>query len=150
MTFLKRQENQQNCKPRRRDSCKSLAPEVCNGISRHSHSGKAVKALEKEGINARLINIHTIKPIDREIVIKAAKEADERENAVCLKRQKKRNAVYKKTCRKREKCKVNKRLYRKLAVKGEVKDGFHIENRKRHKQKEEKACFVEKKLCDEN
>lgn len=35
---------------------------------------KAVEALEKEGINARLINIHTIKPIDREIIIKAAKE----------------------------------------------------------------------------
>lgn len=35
---------------------------------------KAVNALENEGINARLINIHTIKPIDREIVIKAAKE----------------------------------------------------------------------------
>lgn len=35
---------------------------------------KAVEALEKDGINARLINIHTIKPIDREIIIKAAKE----------------------------------------------------------------------------
>ncbi len=35
---------------------------------------KAVKELESEGINARLINIHTIKPIDREIIIKAAKE----------------------------------------------------------------------------
>lgn len=35
---------------------------------------KAVLALEKEGINARLINIHTIKPIDEDIVIKAAKE----------------------------------------------------------------------------
>ena len=35
---------------------------------------KAVEALEKEGINARLINIHTIKPIDRQIIIKAAKE----------------------------------------------------------------------------
>ena len=35
---------------------------------------KAVKELEAEGINARLINIHTIKPIDREIIIKAAKE----------------------------------------------------------------------------
>ncbi len=35
---------------------------------------KAVEALEKEGINARLINIHTIKPIDREIIIKAAQE----------------------------------------------------------------------------
>ena len=35
---------------------------------------KAVKALEAEGIRARLINIHTIKPIDREIIIKAAQE----------------------------------------------------------------------------
>ncbi|MGN1131438.1 MAG: transketolase family protein, partial [Ruminococcus sp.] len=35
---------------------------------------KAVEALEKEGINARLINIHTIKPIDKDIIIKAAKE----------------------------------------------------------------------------
>ena len=35
---------------------------------------KAVKELEAEGISARLINIHTIKPIDRDIVIKAAQE----------------------------------------------------------------------------
>ena len=35
---------------------------------------KAVEALEKDGINARLINIHTIKPIDKDIIIKAAKE----------------------------------------------------------------------------
>ena len=35
---------------------------------------KAVKALEAEGIHARLINIHTIKPVDREIIIKAAQE----------------------------------------------------------------------------
>lgn len=35
---------------------------------------KACKQLEEEGINARLINIHTIKPIDRDIIIKAAKE----------------------------------------------------------------------------
>jgi transketolase len=30
--------------------------------------------LEKEGISARVINIHTIKPIDEEIIIKAARE----------------------------------------------------------------------------
>jgi len=30
--------------------------------------------LEKEGINARVINIHTIKPIDEETIIKAARE----------------------------------------------------------------------------
>ena len=34
----------------------------------------ASEALKAEGINARVINIHTIKPIDREILIKAAKE----------------------------------------------------------------------------
>ncbi len=34
----------------------------------------AAKLLEKDGINARVINIHTIKPIDKEIIIKAAKE----------------------------------------------------------------------------
>lgn len=39
-----------------------------------NESLKAVCALEAQGINARLINIHTIKPIDREIIIKAAKE----------------------------------------------------------------------------
>lgn len=39
-----------------------------------NESLKAVKELEAEGINARLINIHTIKPIDREIIVKAAKE----------------------------------------------------------------------------
>ncbi|MBR0338069.1 MAG: transketolase family protein [Ruminococcus sp.] len=35
---------------------------------------KAVQELEAEGISARLINIHTIKPIDRDIIVKAAKE----------------------------------------------------------------------------
>ena len=35
---------------------------------------KAVDELRKEGKSVRLINIHTIKPIDREIVIKAAQE----------------------------------------------------------------------------
>jgi len=34
----------------------------------------AQQILEKEGIRARLINIHTIKPIDKDIIIKAAKE----------------------------------------------------------------------------
>lgn len=35
---------------------------------------KAHDALRAEGINARVINIHTIKPIDEEIIVKAAKE----------------------------------------------------------------------------
>lgn len=35
---------------------------------------KAAEELAKEGIGARVINIHTIKPIDEEIIIKAAKE----------------------------------------------------------------------------
>lgn len=39
-----------------------------------TESMKAVKILRDEGINVRLINIHTIKPIDKDIIIKAAKE----------------------------------------------------------------------------
>ena len=35
---------------------------------------KAAKKLSEEGIDARVINIHTIKPIDKEIIITAAKE----------------------------------------------------------------------------
>ncbi len=35
---------------------------------------EASKVLKSEGINARVINIHTIKPIDEEIILKAAKE----------------------------------------------------------------------------
>jgi transketolase len=35
---------------------------------------EAKTLLSKEGINARVINIHTIKPIDKDILIKAAKE----------------------------------------------------------------------------
>ncbi|KNY27383.1 transketolase family protein [Pseudobacteroides cellulosolvens] len=35
---------------------------------------EASKLLENEGIKARVINIHTIKPIDRDIIVKAAKE----------------------------------------------------------------------------
>lgn len=34
----------------------------------------AADTLRSEGVNARVINIHTIKPIDRDIIIKAAKE----------------------------------------------------------------------------
>ena len=34
----------------------------------------AAEALEAEGINARVINIHTIKPLDTEIIAKAARE----------------------------------------------------------------------------
>lgn len=35
---------------------------------------KAAEQLKQEGIHARVINIHTIKPIDKEIILKAAKE----------------------------------------------------------------------------
>ena len=35
---------------------------------------KAVEELKNDGINVRLVNIHTIKPIDKDIIIKAAKE----------------------------------------------------------------------------
>ena len=35
---------------------------------------EAAKALEEKGINARVINIHTIKPIDKDIILKAAAE----------------------------------------------------------------------------
>lgn len=35
---------------------------------------KAAKTLVEEGIDARVINIHTIKPIDKDIIINAAKE----------------------------------------------------------------------------
>ncbi len=40
---------------------------VCEAI-------KAQKELEKEGINVRVIDIHTIKPIDKELIVKSAKE----------------------------------------------------------------------------
>ena len=39
-----------------------------------SRAIKAVEELEKQDIDARLINIHTIKPLDRELILKAAKE----------------------------------------------------------------------------
>lgn len=35
---------------------------------------KAADMLEKEGISARVVNIHTIKPIDKDIIIKASNE----------------------------------------------------------------------------
>ena len=35
---------------------------------------EAANALHEQGIDARVINIHTIKPIDRDIIVKAAKE----------------------------------------------------------------------------
>lgn len=39
-----------------------------------SEAIKAQKELEKEGINVRVVDIHTIKPIDKELIIKSAKE----------------------------------------------------------------------------
>lgn len=39
-----------------------------------SESLEAAKMLEADGIDARVINIHTIKPLDEELVVKAAKE----------------------------------------------------------------------------
>jgi len=39
-----------------------------------SEGAKACDILEKEGIKARLVNMHTVKPIDRLAIIKAAKE----------------------------------------------------------------------------
>ena len=39
-----------------------------------SEAIKAKEELEKEGINIRVVDMHTIKPIDREVVIKCAKE----------------------------------------------------------------------------
>ena len=38
------------------------------------HTLEAAKLLESDGIDARVINIHTIKPIDKDIIIKACKE----------------------------------------------------------------------------
>ena len=35
---------------------------------------KAKEQLEKENINIRVVDIHTIKPIDKETIIKCAKE----------------------------------------------------------------------------
>ena len=37
-------------------------------------AAEAADILEKEGISVRLINIHTIKPLDNELILKAAKE----------------------------------------------------------------------------
>ncbi len=39
-----------------------------------SRALEAVQNLAKEGIDARLINIHTLKPIDRSLIVKAARE----------------------------------------------------------------------------
>ena len=39
-----------------------------------SKAYKAAKALEEEGISAKVIDMHTIKPIDKELIIASAKE----------------------------------------------------------------------------
>ncbi len=39
-----------------------------------THSLQAAEQLAKEGINARVINLHTIKPIDRDAIVAAAKD----------------------------------------------------------------------------
>ena len=39
-----------------------------------AHALQAAEALAKEGIEARVINVHTIKPLDRDTLVKAAKD----------------------------------------------------------------------------
>ena len=46
---------------------------IANGLM-VSKAMEAAKTLEAEGVSARVINIHTIKPLDKELVVKAAKE----------------------------------------------------------------------------
>ena len=46
---------------------------IASGLMVHE-ALRAVELLKAEGISARLIDMHTIKPIDQEIIIKAAKE----------------------------------------------------------------------------
>ena len=46
---------------------------IANGLM-VSLAVKAAEQLKAEGINARVINIHTIKPIDEELVVKAAQD----------------------------------------------------------------------------
>lgn len=46
---------------------------IANGLM-VQHALEAAKILEEQNINARVIDIHTIKPIDRDIIVKAAKE----------------------------------------------------------------------------
>jgi transketolase len=41
-----------------------------------SHALEAAEVLKREGIHTRVIEIHTLKPLDEEIVIKAAKETN--------------------------------------------------------------------------
>jgi transketolase len=46
---------------------------MATGLMVHT-AVEAAKLLEAEGISVRVVNIHTIKPIDKDIIIKAAKE----------------------------------------------------------------------------
>ena len=46
---------------------------IANGLM-VQYALEAAGILEQDGVNARVIDMHTIKPIDREIIIKAAKE----------------------------------------------------------------------------
>ena len=41
-----------------------------------SEALKAQEELAKEGIDIRVVDVHTIKPIDREMIVKCAKETD--------------------------------------------------------------------------
>ena len=46
---------------------------ICTGVT-VAEALKAKKTLEEKGINIRVIDMHTIKPIDRDMIIKCAKE----------------------------------------------------------------------------
>ena len=51
---------------------KDISIIACGAMVYHAKEAKIL--LEKKGISARVINIHTVKPIDKDIIIKAAKE----------------------------------------------------------------------------
>ncbi len=46
---------------------------IATGLMVHE-ALKAAKSLEEQGIEARVLNLHTIKPIDKDLIIKAAEE----------------------------------------------------------------------------
>lgn len=46
---------------------------ICCGVT-VLHAVRAAKVLEKEGLSVRVINMHTIKPIDKDVILKAVEE----------------------------------------------------------------------------
>ena len=52
----------------------SYLQQIIEHVRERNEAMKAAEILEKDGLDVRVIDIHTIKPVDKDIIIEAARE----------------------------------------------------------------------------